>query len=56
MITIKHLSSVVNDNVLQELYIRRKDETILMVSKEDRKNLDTLYRRQKNQGKYYPII
>lgn len=42
MITIKDLSSVIDNDVLQDLFIQR-NETISNMSKEDKENLKTLY-------------
>jgi len=46
MVTLKDLSSVINNDVLQDLFIQR-NETIAFVSVEDKKNLKVLYDNQK---------
>ncbi|MCL2859620.1 MAG: hypothetical protein FWF46_03440 [Oscillospiraceae bacterium] len=45
MITITDLSSVIDNNILQDLFIQRND-TISSVSKEDKKNLKVLHNKQ----------
>ncbi|MDR0978898.1 MAG: hypothetical protein LBL91_03035 [Lachnospiraceae bacterium] len=54
MVTIKDLSSVIDNNVLQDLFIQR-NEIISNVSLEDKKNLKTLHDNQKQTLKQLTI-
>ena len=47
MITIEDLSSVINSDVLNDLFIQRNEEIISSVSKEDEKNLKIIYEKKK---------
>ena len=47
MVTIEDLSNVINNDVLHDLFIQRNEEVISHVSKEDAKNLELLYAKQK---------
>ena len=50
MITIQDLSSVIENDVLQDLFIQR-NETISNASNEDKKNLKHLYNKQSQTKK-----
>ena len=48
IVTLKDLSNVINNDVLHELYMAR-DLTLSDVTNEDKKNLELLYKKEKQE-------